>query len=150
MDWGTILTTAGTSAVVSALVTGFVARRNVERAIQIENITKERAKWRDKIREQALAVRKAAVDLKSVELKNLRLTLSLNLNPTDTEDRAILAVVDKLAKSQKASEEDILQFSDRVALLLKHDWDRAKCEANREEPPRRMTYKQFQKVHTEG
>jgi HAMP domain-containing protein len=52
MDWATVATTAATSAVISAVVSGSFARWTSERTIQIENITKERAKWRDKIREQ--------------------------------------------------------------------------------------------------
>jgi len=43
IDWTTIATTAATSAVISAVVSGLLARRTNERAVQIENITKERA-----------------------------------------------------------------------------------------------------------
>jgi len=96
MDWATVVTTAATSGVISAVVTGFFARRTSERTIQIENITRERAKWRDKIRELALAVHKAARERNAASLSELRLCLSLNLNPTDTEDAGILKAIDAL------------------------------------------------------
>ena len=51
MDWAAVLAAAGGSAVLSAIVTGFVSRRTSERTIQVENISKGRAKWRDKIRQ---------------------------------------------------------------------------------------------------
>jgi hypothetical protein len=145
MDWTTVLTAASASAVFSAIVTGAVTRRNSERAIQIENITMERAKWRDKIREQALAVHQAAVEKRVTALNELRSGISLNLNPIDEEDNAILDVIGKLAQSEQSNEKELLEFSDRVALLLKHDWERAKQEAKHRRPPRRMTYTEFQK-----
>ena len=129
MDWATVATTAATSAVISAIVSGLFARRTSERAIQIENITKERAIWRGKIREQALAVHKAARDKDGAALGELRLSLSLNLNPTDSEDAGILKVVDTMAKATQPDDRNTQEFADRIALLLKHDWDRAKSEA---------------------
>lgn len=144
MDWATVVTTAATSGVISAVVSGIFARRASERSIQIENITKERAKWRDKIREQALGVHKAARERNAAVLGELRVCLSLNLNPTDQEDVGILRAIDSLMKAEKPDEKSGQEFADRVALLLKHDWDRAKCEAKHRKPPRRLTYKEFE------
>jgi hypothetical protein len=73
VDWGTFATTVSASTVVSALVAGLFAERSSKRAIQIENITKERAKWRDKIRDFALAVHQAATQRNEALLKELRL-----------------------------------------------------------------------------
>jgi hypothetical protein len=141
MDWQLFLT----SAVVAALVGAFVSRRNSERTIQIENITRGRAKWRDKIRAMASEVRQAAAARESSKLEGLRLDFSLNLNPFDKEDQEILNVICELSKSDH-SDQRVQEFVDRLALLLKHDWDRAKCEAKpwsffRRAP--RHTYKQF-------
>jgi hypothetical protein len=36
------------------------------------------------------------------------------------------------------------EFADRVALLLKHDWERAKCEAKHRKTPPRLTYEEFE------
>ncbi len=125
MDWGAFATTVGASPVVSALVAGLFAERSSKRAIQVENITKERAKWRDKIRELAPAVHKAASQKNGALLKEQRLSLSLNLNPIDAEDTAILNAIDKMSQSEQLDEKRLQEFSDRVALLLKHDWERA-------------------------
>ncbi len=67
MDWKTILTSTVLAAIVvglvsfvAAIINGYGLRRNVERAIQIENITKERARWRSKLRSRASEVYEAA------------------------------------------------------------------------------------------
>ncbi|MGA7077089.1 MAG: hypothetical protein WBQ43_05160 [Terriglobales bacterium] len=124
MDWQPFLT----SAVVAALVGGFVSRRNIDRTIQIENITRERAKWRDKIRTMATEARLAVAAKDAPKLQGLQLDFSLNLNPLDKEDQEILNVIDGLSKPDH-SDQNIQELFDRLALLLKHDWDRAKCEA---------------------
>ena len=150
MDWGTVLASSGASAVISAVVTGFVARRNSERTIQIENITKERAKWRDKIRELAARVQKASMSKGDTtfqsELAETRLLFTLNSNPFESEDREILGVIAKLADWKDAPDKLLLEFADRVALLLKHDWERAKAEAAHEGEPRRVLYDEFCKL----
>lgn len=125
--------------------------RTNTRNIRIENITKERAKWRDKIREIALAVQKDAVRRDPTALEEHHLEFSLNLNPTDPEDRAILELIHRL--KSKADEGSLIEFANRIALLLKHDWERAKWEAkgeslfpqeiDAEREPRRLTYAQF-------
>jgi hypothetical protein len=117
-----------TSAVVAALVAGFVALRSSERKIQIENITQERAKWREKIRSSSLLVHHAATARDNTKLAELNLVFSLLLNPHDTEDKAILASVSNLQNVQDP-ERRLVEFSGRVSYLLKHDWERAKHEA---------------------
>jgi hypothetical protein len=143
VDWGVFATTVSASAVVSALVAGLFAERSSKRAIQIENITKERAKWRDKIRGLALAVYQAATQKNGALLKEQRLSLSLNLNPIDEEDTAILNAIDKMSQSEQLDEKVLHEFSDRVALLLKHDWERAKVEAKQADFASRITYADF-------
>lgn len=147
MDWGafatTFATTVSASAVVSALVAGLFAERSGKRTIQIENITKERAKWRDKIRELALAVHKAATQKNGALLKEQRLVFSLNLNPIDEEDVAILIAIDTMSLSEQLDEKVLQEFSDRVGLLLKHDWERAKVEAKQADLASRITYSDF-------
>ena len=156
MDWVGIITPA---AVVSAIVAGvvsliaasinaYVLRRGSERAIQIDNVTKERAKWRDKIRAKALEVNQAARAPDKIDtLHLLRLDFSVNLNPLDDEDRAILDVIRRLLDGGVTP--DLLdEFGDRVSLLLKHDWDRAKYESTPHfifgRRPARTSYAQLQ------
>ncbi|WP_274642361.1 hypothetical protein [Pseudomonas serbica] len=121
------------SAVVSALVGGFVSLRASERNIQIENITQERAKWREQIRVNALKVHrtvsKAATPEVKTPLAELRLVFELLLNPLDPEDIAILKCIEGLSECTEP-EKRLPEFSKRVAYLLKHDWERAKREAS--------------------
>ena len=132
-----------TSAVVAALVAGLVTLRSSERKIQIENITQERAKWREKIRANALLVHQSVASNEKAKLAELRLVFALLLNPHDSEDKAILQCIEDL-KSAEAPEPKMPEFSGRVAFLLKHDWERAKHEAKpwffflAKEPPREI------------
>jgi hypothetical protein len=133
-----------TSAVVAALVAGLVTLRSAERKIQIENITQERAKWREKIRTTALLVHQAATLRDDQKLSELKLVFSLLLNPHDQEDQAILNSISNL-QNIKSPEHRLPEFSGRVAFLLKHDWERAKHEAKpwftSLNPPIRQVYK---------
>lgn len=134
------------SSVVGGLVAGFIALRTSERKIQIENVTQERAKWREKIRSKSMEVHQAAVACDSTKIAELHLEFSLNLNPFDQEDEGILAVIDTL-KNRDTLDVKLSEFTVRVALLLKHDWERAKHEAKpllfRWCPPKRATYEKF-------
>jgi hypothetical protein len=134
------------SSVVVGLVAGFVALRSSERKIQIENITQERAIWREKIRIKSVEAHQAAVAGNSVKLTELHFEFSLNLNPFHQEDKDILAVIVAL-KNRDTLDIKLSEFTDRVALLLKHDWERAKHEARpwffRRCPPERTTYAKF-------
>ncbi|MDP2829541.1 MAG: hypothetical protein Q8O37_13145 [Sulfuricellaceae bacterium] len=135
-----------TSSVVGGLVAGFVALRNSERKIQIENVTQERAKWREKIRAKSNEVHRSAVVSDAPKLFELLLEFSLNLNPFDPEDGAILTVIKELNVSD-GREAKLAEFAERIALLLKHDWERAKHEAKpwffRCCKPERTTYGEF-------
>ncbi|MBI4190945.1 MAG: hypothetical protein HY525_10460 [Betaproteobacteria bacterium] len=132
MDFATIISSAVIavlgSSVVAGLVAALVTLRTSERGIKIENITKERAKWREKVREKALEVHKAAQSGKKDRLLELYLEFSLILNPIDGEDHAILTVLETIS-TNPSSEEKLKEFVVRLALLLKHDWERAKLEA---------------------
>lgn len=116
------------SAVVSSLVAALVTLRSGERKIEIENVTQERAKWRDKVRLTALQVHQAAVAGDLLKVAELHLTFELILNPNDGEDNQLLGCIKKL-EGGDAPQSHLPEFSKRVALLLKHDWDRAKLEA---------------------
>lgn len=124
MDTATLLG----SAVVSAIVTAIVAWRSTERRIQIENITQERAKWREQIRTQSQLVHEAATRRNLRNIAEARLAFTLLVNPFDSQDQAILICIDRLKETEGLSS-NLRQFADRVAYLLKHDWERAKAES---------------------
>jgi hypothetical protein len=75
-------------------------------------------------------------------LRKLRAEFLFLLNPHDVMDEAILRLI-ALDGRTKAEE-----FSERVRLLLKHDWERAKRESSlwrslREREPRHVTFEDF-------
>jgi hypothetical protein len=147
MDIGTILTSLSTGF-IAAGITGYSSRRNSERAIQIENVTQERTKWRDKIRKLALKAHRATVKQDSARLAEVRQQFSLNLNPHDPEDTAIIGELERLPKPEHV-DEWLQELSERIALLLKHDWERGKYEASLSldcDPgprPKRVSYREF-------
>ena len=63
-------------------------------------------------------------------LKELYVEFQLILNPEDKNDKSIL---DTLWAMQNKDEKNnlliLIEFSEKLALLLKHDWERAKLEA---------------------
>ena len=144
---------AAFSAFVGVVIGAAVSLRTSTRNIKVENITKERAKWRDKVRKKSLAVHQDAVKCDATALEAHHLEFSLILNPFDHEDRAILALIRQL--KSKADESHLTEFADRIALLLKHDWQRAKWEAednwflssdiDTEPEPKRTAYEQFRR-----
>jgi hypothetical protein len=137
---------------VGVVIGAAVSLRTNTRTIKIENITKERAKWRDKVRKKSLAVHQDAVKGDTPALEEHHLEFSLILNPLDPLDRAILTLI-RLLKTT-ADESHLTEFADRISLLLKHDWERAKWEAednwltsdmDAEPKPKRTTYEQFRR-----
>jgi len=116
-----------TSSVVAGVVSAFVSIWTTQRKISIENITQERTKWREKVRDKSLEVHNAFIDRDEKKLQQLRLEFSLILNPEDGEDKRIIESI-RLPEQGKETELS-LEFSKRVSLLLKHDWERVKLEA---------------------
>ena len=110
------------TAVITAAVTWSVAQRQ----ITAQHVLTERQKWREEIRAKALLVHDAILCGNSEKLSRLKAELMARLNPLDDEDRDLLACVTRDSGPQAKAEE----FAERVALLLKHDWDRAKLEAS--------------------
>ena len=108
------------TAVITAAVTWSIAQRQ----ITAHHVLKERRKWREEIRAKALLVHDAILCGNSEKLSRLKAELMARLNPLDEEDEALLACM--VAGSESKSKE----FAERVALLLKHDWEMAKLEAS--------------------
>jgi hypothetical protein len=120
---GTLLT----SAVIAALVAALFSVLTSERRIAAENVIQERKKWRDTVRDLASEVFKALhlSDADRVNrIRELRGKFALLVNPHEDKDQQIL----ELIVVEGAGRAD--EFIQRVALLLKHDWERAKREAS--------------------
>jgi len=140
------LTVLLSSSVIAALVAALVSLRTNERKIHIENVTQERAKWRNAMRSRADSLIKStrAGDFQTVGFHCSQ--LALNVNPFDGEDIALIQAAERLGTAED-KDAQVKEFTERMALLLKHDWDRAKREARpwffRGNEPRRIPYSEY-------
>ena len=122
---------AGVSlAAATGWLASFLALRKDERAVQLDQITKERTKWRGNLRKITGEIVQTYFDNKTQPIPGkvavLRAKLITSINPKDDEDdKLIMDHFDQLFRGQKA---DIDVFTRRIALLLKHDWERVKWE----------------------
>ena len=119
-----------TSSVIASVVSAFVATWTNQRKISIENITKERKAWREKVRKKSLAVHNALMERNDEELRKLKVEFTLMLNPEESkqnDDIKILECIKLPKEGDRISCSN--EFSKRVAYLLKHDWERSKLEA---------------------
>jgi mannose/fructose/N-acetylgalactosamine-specific phosphotransferase system component IID len=124
MDISTLLG----SAVIAGIVAGIVSIRISERNIAIENITKQRQLWRDKIRKIAIDISSAYAEPEKKKIQSHYIELQLLLNPNDDDDKSILDTVWAMINETGSSKLDI-ELAEKLSLLLKHDWERAKFEA---------------------
>jgi len=129
MEWFKIISLILGSGVVSSFVTSFINKIQNDKNIRIENITKERKAWRDKIRELTKEVNIKFYKNEFLEIKFLISDFVIRLNPKDKEDQKIIEVLYLIVElNQGTDESKIIEFNKRIALLLKHDWERVKKE----------------------
>jgi hypothetical protein len=140
MSWSDVIS----SAVVAAIVSGIVALLTSERRLAADNVIQERKNWREHVRKIAADVYQAITsgECEPNKFLELRAKLALRLNPHDPDDQEILALI---APGDAARADE---FNQRVALLLKHDWERAKRDANlllwlRTTPPARVKFRDY-------
>jgi len=142
MDLPTVLS----SGVLAGLVAGLVSIRISERKIAIENITQQRQLWRERIRSLACDIQLSYRNKSQENLKSHFSSMQLLLNPEDDEDNSILDTLWEMSE-QSEIENLALIFSEKLSLLLKHDWERAKSEAKPIFPLKakikRVSYKKF-------
>lgn len=130
LDWYKVFGLVLGSGVVSSLLTSFFQKLQSDKNIKIENITKERRDWRDKIRDLTKEVNDYFYANKFEEIKPLISAFEIRLNPIDKdkEDQEIINILYLISKLKFKEEEKIDEFNKRIALLLKHDWERVKKE----------------------
>lgn len=133
---------------IGGWIASFVALRKDERAVQLEQVTKERTKWRDNMRKLCEQIAAVHIENKAspipAKVASLRARLATSINPKDTtDDGAILAHFDRLFSGES---DDLKVFAHRVALLLKHDWERVKWEGT---PLYIKPFKRFSKKQRE-
>ena len=105
-----------------------------------ENVTKERAKWRNSVRD---LIETAESTNNDAELRRLWVALALRMNPVEDDQRDDRELVAQVKRLPELATEKRTEAVDRIVALaahiLKHDWERAKWEADhwfwrREEP----------------
>ncbi|MFD0930860.1 hypothetical protein ACFQ1T_13810 [Methylophilus glucosoxydans] len=137
------------STVVSAFVAALISLRTNERKIQIENVTQERAKWRITMRNLSDSLVKASLTKDIQTVRFCCSQLALNVSPFSAEDRALIKAAELLATAED-KDAQVKEFTERMAILLKHDWERAKWEARpcffRGKEPRRVPYNEFKYI----
>lgn len=145
-----------TGGLAGAVISGFFAMRNQDKSIKVKQITEERQKWRERIRELTVKIteivgelesstsnlccKKARINNCKMKLRVIKAELSVSLNPKDDEDKDILTrlqhIIDapneafnKPSLKEKSSKDTpIEELQYRLSLLLKHDWERVKNE----------------------
>jgi hypothetical protein len=116
------------SSVIAAIVTAYFTKLINDKKNIIENVVKERKKWRDRIREIVQETSDIFEHKSIADLNNIKSQLTVLLNPMDKSDIAILESLNKIKESWEINA--LEEFNDRVSYLLKHDWDRVKIETN--------------------
>lgn len=95
-----------------------------------ENIIKERARWRDAVRS---LIEQAVVENNSLKLRGIATGLALRMNPAEDstkDDRELVALVYSFEDRENRTEAARARIVALAAHILKHDWSRAKWEAD--------------------
>lgn len=115
------------SGLFGSLVTIIFNRYDSDKKIIIENITKERQKWRESIRNLVLEVNEYCNNNDFKKINSIQAQFQVLINPYDNNDKKIIELLGELQKGDK-NRELLLIFNDSISKLLKHDWDRVKKE----------------------
>ncbi|NCC68335.1 MAG: hypothetical protein EOM14_09140 [Clostridia bacterium] len=125
----------------SAVLTALIAFFSKGREERMTCVAEERRRWRTRLREiasrtSALAERRNDADGDTMEsLRALAADLETRLNPSDSFDRKIVdemknILIQKEIGSNDAAVRSSEKLNAMIACLLKHDWERAKIEAD--------------------
>lgn len=111
------------------VVLGAVIQKNINGTNNsLKYITDERKKWRDDIRKIT-----EEMYLKEPDYMSIRTKLKIRLNPLDSKDEVIIDKLDSLIDGNyddRKCETVKKNIVEMISKLLKHDWERAKQEAN--------------------
>ena len=116
------------SSVFAAFLTQIFGKLKSDKQIRIENITKERKEWRDRLRVLLVDLTLAFDKKDRRAIRAIESELIIRLNPEDPNDIDILNMFPELYENW--NEEKLRELSDRISYLLKHDWERVKIEAS--------------------
>ncbi|MGM9983796.1 MAG: hypothetical protein ACI38O_03830 [Fibrobacter intestinalis] len=126
-----------------SLFTALVTKNTSDNSIRVDNITKERKKWRDDLRDGLQALhrlyqrttlpksdKQPEEDIFPVVFHSYheaKCFFQCRLNPNDEEDRKILDELEEL--QQKKNFLTLKNIDSAVSTLLKFEWNRAKYES---------------------
>ena len=138
----------------AVIVTAFVTWQIAAKRFVVENIDRERTTWREEARKIATCVHEAMIKEDKDKLDRLRNELRTRLNPCyyEAKGRDDGEIIESVSlPSDVEPLERAEEFACRIALLLKHDWERAKhnaklCSSHRTEPPRVSYRKWLRKI----
>lgn len=119
--WATLL-----AGFIGAIVGGAATWLVAQRSLRASNVLAERTRWREKIREIAGELLRGYA---SADRAPAWVILALNTSPFDRRDLELVHLAKQLAQPLPADPQRD-ELVERLALLLKHDWDRAKIEAS--------------------
>lgn len=114
------------SGIFGSIITLLFTRYDKDKSIIIQNVTQERQKWREKIRELVVEINENSLDGNWKKVAEARAELQVLINPYDNNDKYIINRLVKLEESKDVSE--LLEINDSISRLLKHDWERIKKE----------------------
>lgn len=129
------------SAVAASLITALFTKAQSDKSAIIDNIIKERKKWRNRLRHMVSDVESCFRNKDSNGIAAIEAKLVVLLNPYDEEDKSIIKALTKI--SEKWEKENLEEFMDRVAYLLKHDWERVKQESATRISPQTLALASF-------
>lgn len=129
------------SAVAASLITALFTKAQSDKGAIIDNIIKERKKWRNRLRHLVSDVESCFRNEDSNGIASIEAKLVVLLNPYDEEDKGIIKALTKIPNKWKR--EDLQEFIDRVAYLLKHDRERVKQESTTRISPQTLALASF-------
>lgn len=129
------------SAVAASLITAIFTKAQSDKGAIIDNIIKEREKWRNRLRYLVSDVESCFRNKDSNGIASIKAELMVLLNPHDEEDKGIIKALTKI--QDKWERKDLQEFIERVAYLLKHDWERVKQESTTRISPQTLALASF-------
>ncbi len=132
-------------AIVAAFISGFFSLILSRRSERLKNITAERSKWREKIRQVAGDIQVGDTGKLKMALNALKLHINAygiddsiegvvrfeaRYIMADTHIWVLLYRIEKALNEQRRVDDECELLRKYLSLLLKYDWERAKGEVN--------------------
>ncbi|WP_288382236.1 hypothetical protein [uncultured Acinetobacter sp.] len=116
-----------------AWFTAFISLRKDDRAVVIDNVTKERKDWRIYLRQWCADVSKLSTTVEWDDHSYLkyRADLVTRLNFLDDFDKNLILFFDENFKTNdRIDSEKVIKLQLKISQLLKNDWEKVKIDCN--------------------